>query len=158
MRRLQSLLEWSAGLLLFVLLVVGFLQVVSRYTGLIFIPWTEEVARLLFVWVVWVGAAAGLIRGGHIRFEFVVDRLPARIRSVTEVAVHAGVGIFLLVMIRYGYLVAQSQAASTFLTFDLSVKYTYMSAVVGSALMFVGLVSGIWTRLRTATDEPGGRP
>lgn len=158
MRRLQSLLEWSAGLLLFVLLVVGFLQVVSRYTGLIFIPWTEEVARLLFVWVVWVGAAAGLIRGGHIRFEFVVDRLPARIRSVTEVAVHAGVGIFLLVMIRYGYLVAQSQAASTFLTFDLSVKYTYMSAVVGSALMLVGLVSGIWMRLRTPTDEPAGRP
>lgn len=158
MRRLQSLLEWTAGLLLFVLLVVGFLQVMSRYTGLIFIPWTEEVARLLFVWVVWVGAAAGVIRGGHIRFEFVVDRLPARIGRITEMAVHAGVGIFLLVVIRYGYVVAQSQAASTFLTFDLSVKYTYLSAVVGSALMLVGLVGGIWTRLRTPTDARGGRP
>ncbi len=158
MRRLQTLLEWMAGLLLFVLLVVGFLQVVSRYTGLMFIPWTEEVARLLFVWVVWVGAAAGLIRGGHIRFEFVVERLPARIRRVTEMAVHAGAGIFLVVVIRYGYEVAQSQAASTFLTFNLSVKYTYLSAVVGSALMLVGLAGGIWTRSRRPTTEPGGSP
>jgi TRAP-type C4-dicarboxylate transport system permease small subunit len=46
MRRLQVVLEWAAGLLLLGLLVVGFLQVVSRYTGVIFIPWTEEVARL----------------------------------------------------------------------------------------------------------------
>ena len=158
MRWLQNLLEWTAGLLLFALLVVGFLQVVSRYTGIFFIPWTEEAARLLFVWLVWVGAAAGLIRGGHIRFEFVVDRLPAKIRRLTEMFVHAGVGIFLFIVIRYGYVVAQSQAASTFLTFGLSIKYTYLSAVAGSALMLVGLAGGIWTLLRTATGESDGRP
>jgi len=158
MRWLQNLLEWTAGLLLFGLLVVGFLQVVSRYTGIFFIPWTEEAARLLFVWLVWVGAAAGLIRGGHIRFEFVVDRLPAKMRRLTEMFVHAGVGIFLFIVIRYGYVVAQSQAASTFLTFGLSIKYTYLSAVAGSALMLVGLAGGIWTLLRTATGESDGRP
>lgn len=158
MRRLQTSLEWAAGSLLFVLLVVGFLQVVSRYTGLIFIPWTEEVARLLFVWVVWVGAAAGLIRGSHIRFDFVVERMPMWIRRPAECVVHIGVGLFLIVVIRYGYEVAQSQATSTFLTFNLSVKYTYLSAVLGSALMLVGLVAGIWTRLRKPAADPGGKP
>lgn len=153
MPRLQTFLEWAAGALLFVLLVVGFLQVVSRYTGLVFIPWTEEVARLVFVWVVWVGAAAALLRGGHIRFEFVAERLPARMRRPVELAVQAGVGVFLLVLIRYGYEVARSQAGSTFLTFNLSVKYTYLSAVVGSALMLVGLAAGIWARRR----KPGAR-
>lgn len=154
MRKLQLLLEWAAGVLLLFLLVVGFLQVVSRYTGLVFIPWTEEVARLLFVWVVWVGAAAGLFRGTHIRFDFAVDRLPAWIRRPLESVVRIGVALFLIVVIRYGYEVAQSQAASTFLTFNLSVKYTYLSAVLGSALMLVGLAGGIWTRGR----KPAGRP
>jgi len=51
MRSLGVLLEWVAGSILFVLLVVGVLQVTSRYTGLMFVPWTEEVARLLFVWL-----------------------------------------------------------------------------------------------------------
>ena len=158
MRRLQSLLEWTAGLLLFALLVVGFLQVVSRYTGLIFIPWTEEVARLLFVWVVWVGATAALFRGSHIRFDFVVGRLPSSVRRPVEMAVHVGIGVFLIIVVWCGYEVAQSQATSTFLTFGLSVKYTYLSAVVGSALMLVGLVPGIRTCLRKPFVDPGGRP
>lgn len=158
MRRLQTVLEWAAGSLLCVLLVVGFLQVVSRYTGLIFIPWTEEVARLLFVWVVWVGAAAGVIRGSHIRFDFVFERMPPRIRRPVECVVHIGVGLFLIVVIRYGYEVAQSQATSTFLTFNLSVKYTYLSAVAGSALMLVGLVGSLWARRRGAPGAPDSAP
>ena len=84
MRRLQQLLEWTAGSLLFALLVVGALQVTSRYTGLIFVPWTEEVARLLFVWVVWIGAAAAAFRGSHIRFDFLVERLPRSMRAGVE--------------------------------------------------------------------------
>jgi TRAP-type C4-dicarboxylate transport system permease small subunit len=158
MRRLQVVLEWAAGLLLLGLLVVGFLQVVSRYTGVIFIPWTEEVARLLFVWVVWIGAAAALVRGSHIRFDFVVQRLPAQIRRPVELVVQIGVAFFLIVVIRYGYEVAQSQATSTFLTFDLSVKYTYLSAVLGSALMLIGLVVGIWTRWRRPAAGRGDGP
>ncbi|HSB81822.1 MAG TPA: TRAP transporter small permease [Candidatus Methylomirabilis sp.] len=158
MRGLQVVLEWAAGTLLFLLLVVGFLQVMSRYTGLIFLPWTEEVARLLFVWVVWVGAAAGLLRGSHIRFDYVVDRLPAPVRRAMEFAVSIGVGLFLIVVVRYGYEVAQSQASSTFLTFNLSVKYTYLSAVLGSALMLVGLAAGVWTRMREPAAAPGDRP
>ena len=158
MRRLQVVLEWAAATLLFMLLVVGFLQVMSRYTGLIFLPWTEEVARLLFVWVVWVGAAVGLLRGTHIRFDFVVERLPARVRRAVEFVVSIGVASFLIVVIRYGYEVAQSQATSTFLTFNLSVKYTYLSAVLGSALMLVGLAAGVWTRMRKPAAAPGDRP
>jgi TRAP-type C4-dicarboxylate transport system permease small subunit len=158
MRRLQVVLEWAAGTLLFVLLVVGFLQVMSRYTGLVFLPWTEEAARLLFVWVVWVGAAAGLFRGTHIRFDFVVDRLPARARRAMEFIVSIGVASFLIVLIRYGYEVARSQTDSTFLTFNLSVKYTYLSAVLGSALMLVGLAGSFWRRMRRPAADPGDKP
>jgi len=156
MRWLRKLLEWGAGLLLCVMVIVTFLQVTARYTGLFFVPWTEEVARLLFLWVVWLGAAAALIRGGHIRFDFVADRFAPRLRIACEIAVHLGVGFLLILLIRYGYEVAQSQAETTFLTVNLSVKYTYLSAVVGSALMLVGLAGGVWTRLRGDAPEKAG--
>jgi TRAP-type C4-dicarboxylate transport system permease small subunit len=155
-RGLQALVEWAAGLLLFALVCVGFLNVLGRYTVFVFMPWTEEIARLLFVWVVWLGAAAGMFRGGHVRFDFVVNRLPPRLRRPCEIAVHAGVAAFLLVILRYGYQVAQSQAGSTFLTVDMSVKYTYLSSVVGSAMMLVALVGGLWTRLTAPADAGRG--
>ncbi len=144
----QRLLEWTAGLLLAVMVIVTFLQVVGRYTGIFFVPWTEEVARLLFLWVVWIGAAAAVFRGGHIRFDFVVGRIVPRYRRLCEGAVHVGIGALLCLLIWYGTAVAQAQADTTFLTVDLSVKYTYYSAVVGSGLMLVGLVWGIFLRLK----------
>jgi len=157
MRTAQRLLEWVAGLLLAVMVVVTFLQVAGRYTGLFFVPWTEEVARLLFLWIVWIGAAAAFFRGGHIRFDFVVDRIAPQFRKASELAVHVGVGILLCILIWYGTAVAQSQADTSFLTVNLSVKYTYYSAVVGSALMLVALCAGVWARLRGDSPAAAAR-
>ena len=63
--------------------------------------------------------------------------------------------VLLLLLIWYGYEVAQSQADTTFLTVNLSVRYTYLSAVVGSALMLVGLAGGVWSRFRQKTPGQG---
>jgi TRAP-type transport system small permease protein len=140
MRPLGALLEWTAGLLLAVLVLVALLQVFARYTDAVFVPWTEELARLLFVWVIWIGAAAGLARGAHIRFELFVDRLrPAR-RRVVEAAVDVAVAVSLVVLIAYGWQVARSQKGTTFLTMPFSVQWTYLAAVVGAVVMLVGLV------------------
>lgn len=147
MRWLQGVLDAAAGSLLFVLLAVGVLQVGSRYTGLLFVPWTEEVARLLFVWVVWIGAAAALLRGGHIRFDFLVVRLPGPARAALGAAVTLGVAGFLILIVVQGYEIVRS-TTSTFITLDLSVKYTYLSAVVGACLMLAGLLGGLLPRFR----------
>ena len=147
MRWLQRLLEWTAGSLLFVLLVVGMLQVTSRYTGLMFVPWTEEVARLLFVWVVWIGAAVAVFRGSHIRFDFLVERLPHPMRAGIGTVVTLGVAGFLLLLLHHAYKIVQS-TSSTFITINLSIKYTYLSVVVGTFLMLLGLLGGLLARLR----------
>jgi len=145
MRWLGRLLEWMAGLLLFVLLVVGVAQVTSRYTGLMFVPWTEEVARLLFVWVVWIGAAAAVFRGSHIRFDFLVERLPHPMQVGIGALVTLGVAGFLTLLVYHGYEIVRS-TSSTFITLNLSVKYTYLSVVVGSSLMLLGLLGGLLAR------------
>ena len=157
MRWLGTLLEWMAGSLLFVLLVVGALQVTSRYTGLMFVPWTEEVARLLFVWVVWIGAAAAVFRGSHIRFDFLVERLPQSVRAGIGTLVTLGVAGLLILLVYQAYEIVRS-TSSTFITINLSVKYTYLSVVVGSSLMLVGLLGAMLPRLRGTQGRREGHP
>ena len=157
MRSLGVLLEWVAGSILFVLLVVGVLQVTSRYTGLMFVPWTEEVARLLFVWVVWIGAAAAVFRGSHIRFDFLIERLPKPMQAGLGTVVTLGVAGFLILLVYHAYEIVRS-TSSTFITIDLSVKYTYLSVVVGSSLMLVGLVGALLPRLRGTRERRGTQP
>lgn len=139
MRVLRVGLEGAAAALL--LALVALLQVASRYSGLVFVPWTEELSRLLFVWVVWLGAAAASARGAHIRFDLVVNRLPCEaarwVRGIVELAA-AG---FLVAVAWYGWKVVRSQANARFLTFDVSVQYVYLAAVVGALLMVAGMAA-----------------
>jgi TRAP-type transport system small permease protein len=157
MRSLGVLLEWVAGSILFVLLVVGVLQVTSRYTGLMFVPWTEEIARLLFVWVVWIGAAAAVFRGSHIRFDFLIERLPKSMQVGIGTLVTLGLAGFLSLLVYQGYEIVRS-TSSTFITVNLSVKYTYLSVVVGSSLMLVGLLGAMLPRLRGTQGRRGSHP
>ena len=42
--------------------------------------WYDEIARLLFVWIVFLGAAVGVKRAAHFRLHLVIDRFPAWLR------------------------------------------------------------------------------
>src|SRR5688572_31650883 len=68
------LLSWLLALSVAILVVPVSLQIFSRYTALI--PsyiWTEEMARVFFIWSIMIGAMVGIREGTH----FVVDLWPA---------------------------------------------------------------------------------
>ena len=68
-----QLLNWLRVLSVAILIVPVSLQIFSRFTDLIpHYIWTEEMARLLFVWMVMIGANVGIREGIH----FVVDVWP----------------------------------------------------------------------------------
>ncbi len=73
----RRFLEWSiAALVLAQALVVG-LQVVARHVLRQPMPWTEEIARLLLVWLMSVGGIAALADGRHPRVTALLRLLPA---------------------------------------------------------------------------------
>jgi TRAP-type C4-dicarboxylate transport system permease small subunit len=60
-----------------ILALIGdvFIGVFSRYVLQATVLWYDEVARLCFVWIVFLGAAVGVRRGMHFRMRLVVERL-----------------------------------------------------------------------------------
>ena len=57
--------EWGMALCLGVMAIAVFVNVVLRYGFDSGIPASEELARLLFVWMVFIGAAAAYPAGEH---------------------------------------------------------------------------------------------
>ena len=51
-------------------------QIVTRFVLKTPLPWSEELARYMFIWLVWVGAAFATKERKHIRIDVVVSRLP----------------------------------------------------------------------------------
>ena len=65
------------GALIFVIVIVMVSGVLARSVFHVGLPWTEELARILLVWVAFLGGLAATCRGGQIR----VDSLPNWVRS-----------------------------------------------------------------------------
>lgn len=83
-RSFDRITDWMMAMLLAFMVVVVFSSVVLRYafgTG-----WTgaEELSRLAFVWLVFVGVASSMRRGELMAFSMIRDRFPNLFRRVVD--------------------------------------------------------------------------
>ena len=69
----EKVFDWIVALALFALNVLVFTQVVSRYIFNSPISWTEEMARILFVWICFMGTFLALKTKGHIAIETLLN-------------------------------------------------------------------------------------
>ena len=83
---LSRILEVIMVVILSTMVVLVFGNVVARYVFNSAITWAEEVSRFLFVWLTFVGASFGLMKGLHLGMDMLVVRLKPRTRSIVELA------------------------------------------------------------------------
>lgn len=78
--RIDDISFWDAPVfaVFWVLMIVVFLQFVSRYVFNSSIPWTEEVARYLMIVVAFAGSIICARKNSHIFLDFFHMYLPAR--------------------------------------------------------------------------------
>lgn len=107
MRVFGKLAEICAALALFILVVMTISAVFMRYFMGQPIQWTEEMSGFLMIWVVMLGGVVAERDRAHLTIPFVVDMLPARIKTVVATLVSiASIGL-LLYMAWLGYRLAE---------------------------------------------------
>lgn len=73
-----------AGLLLLALVALSILQIFARTFLETPLTWTEELSRLLLVWMTFIGAAVVTYDGTHLKVDTFLIRLPPRVRPVVD--------------------------------------------------------------------------
>ncbi len=74
-RKLDKFIEYFIFSLLSLMSTAIFLQVVFRYVIKFSLPWSEELARYLFVWFALMGAAVAVKENAHFGVDFLVRKL-----------------------------------------------------------------------------------
>lgn len=74
-KRFEEILGIAGLVVVVTLIFVGVVMRVGLKSGL---PWQEEISRILYVLVVYVGASYGMKSRDHIRVTFVVEMIPAK--------------------------------------------------------------------------------
>ncbi|MDO5408666.1 MAG: TRAP transporter small permease [Eubacteriales bacterium] len=144
MKKLRSLLDFVAekiSILLFgITIVLVVWQVVARYVFSKPIPWTETLAKYLFVWLVLVNAAYIFGKREHMCIGYFKERMPAKLQLVLEFVIELMILGFALCILTVGGWAAlkvgipQRDAALT-----ISMGYVY------AALPLSGILTTLYT-------------
>jgi TRAP-type C4-dicarboxylate transport system permease small subunit len=86
--RAERFVEWLMGLALAIMVALVFGNVVLRYGFDSGIAWAEEVSRLMFVWLIFLGAILALRQHAHLGVEMVQAKLPAWARRACAIVSH----------------------------------------------------------------------
>ncbi len=137
-------------LLLFVSLVIVFLQVVMRYVFQNSLSWSEELARYLFIWLTWLSTGYAVRQKRHLRIEMVGDLLSERgkiMLDIVAMTLWCAFTIFLVVK-GGGIAAAIWRRGQVTAALEMPVALTYAAVPVGAAIMAIRLVEEILGQCR----------
>ena len=136
----MGVLEWTLCTLLVSIVVVTFMQVLSRYVLQTSLAWTEELARYLFIWLASLGAAYAFKTRSHFLIRFVVDKFSKTLQDIVEALVAAALVLFLSLFVWQAVLYTLSVSGQTAPGTGLSKAVPVSSAVIGGLLMIYYVV------------------
>ncbi|MDR1376972.1 MAG: TRAP transporter small permease [Synergistaceae bacterium] len=134
---LQRLTEYVLFLMVAAMVVIVFAQVIFRFALRASLPWSEEAARYIMVWISMLGAGIGIRRKGHIGVEAVVMLLPAVLKRAVAMLTTLVASGFFLGMVVYGIKICRVVTAQESPAMEISMAIPYGSLVVGGALMLL---------------------
>jgi tripartite ATP-independent transporter DctM subunit len=143
-RYFSKFFDGFAALAVVVMTLLVFFQVANRYIIGWVVPWTEEVSRILFIWITFVGAYIALKIHSHIAVETFVKRFSPRNREkISDI-------LIFLVFYFIGYLfwlslkVIPATFGVTTPVLEISYLYIHLSFPIFIGLMFLFLIGRVF--------------
>ena len=138
-RWINWVLGYAVGGMLLAMVALVFTQIVVRFVlpklGLATsLPWTEEAARYLMVWVIFLGGAIAARRGLLIAVTALQEALPARSGRVLKDLALCVTAAFFLCLMWYGWRWAEFGADEVSPALTISKFWLYLSMPVGCLL------------------------
>lgn len=151
--RFCQLLDLLMAVALAIMVVLVFGNVVLRYAFDSGIAVSEELSRLLFVWLIFLGAILASVQRAHIGFDALVERLPLAGRKLLVVLTGGlmlwACGMFLV----GGWTQMQINLGNSYPVLGISYGWLYGVAIVFGGGMALAIANNIWQTLRSADSS-----
>lgn len=139
--KLNKAIEYVVAFLLAMMSIVVFSQVVSRYVLHASLPWSEELARYILVWLTFLGASVGVKRNAHIGVEVVVKFLPPFPRKIVNFITYILSLVFFMILIIYGSKAVGVTMTQCSPAMKIKMGYIYSAIAIGGILMMLHLIA-----------------
>ncbi|NIX54974.1 MAG: TRAP transporter small permease subunit [candidate division Zixibacteria bacterium] len=150
-KRIASLFHsigFVLGITLMILMILTLSAgVCTRYVFNRPIFWTDEFARIVLIWSIFIGAALGFRKGSpidHIRMDFFVSLLPLRLREIADKVAWGVTVFFCLTIVVLGVRFFIQTISFRTAALEISRGYIYISLPI-FAIISLGFLFDLWT-------------
>jgi TRAP-type C4-dicarboxylate transport system permease small subunit len=156
---IQLINRWTERLtMIFVVLMVVliFMQIVSRSVLGITFSWPEEASRFLFIWVVFLGVGFAFQYGANISVEVLVERLPMKWRKFSQIIVLLLCSFFLLILTFQGIDLMSRAMQQMSPSLGIPMGYVYLAIPVSGVLQILNLADITLNFIKNEEYPEGG--
>jgi TRAP-type C4-dicarboxylate transport system permease small subunit len=158
-RFVKVLADFSAGLTAAGIIVVVLLQVASRLIGEP-VSWTEEATRFLFVWMVFLGLAAGFRTVESARVLVFIAAMPRVVRRLA-VPIYVGFSILFFVLMGWtgiGLVQQQMMMNETTATLPIPMWVIGLIMPISAVVAILAILESLKTRRDLIALPEAGAP
>jgi len=130
-------LEWFTGTLFLALFLLNILRIFLRYFLGVSWLWEPDFSRLLFIWIVFIGATVLYLGKGHLVVDYFLNRMQPKTRERMHFMIDLMTAIFLAVLVLKGIEVTKVRMRIPFDTWDLPTGYAYIAVPICGAIMII---------------------
>jgi len=149
----ERLARLVLGVLIGAIVAITLAAVWWRYLLNAPLAWPEQVSRIMFVWVTFLGAAILYRANLHVAIDMFVSPLPRAARRAVGWLVELTILAFNLVLLVYGLKLSIDTLDQTFGALDISPASFYFAAPVAAGLMILFFLERVITPERRAAIE-----
>ena len=153
---LSSAEEAICYALLGALVVTTSLQVFTRYVLNAPFTWTEELARMFFTWINFLGAALIVKRSSHISIDAATNLLPPGPRRWVLALAHVITLVILCILAVKGFQFLRTTGISASPALGVPWVYVYVAFPIGMSLMAVRYGHSLVLLFRSPTPRDSG--
>ncbi len=130
------------AILMFIIIALGFVQVVFRYVFHMPLAWTEDYIMFSFVWMIYFGASMCTREGKHVCVDMFMERLPFKTKTIETIIVDILWMVFCIVLFKYGIdlTIMSAERGATTVATKIPLWIGYVSVPAGMVLMFIRLI------------------
>lgn len=135
------------------ILAIMVLQVSFRYVLNSPLVWTEELARILYIWACYLGAPVALRRGNHVTILFAMDRLPQGVGRLVALGIQGISLVFFMALAVLGTSLMVRSHTIDAITLPIPWSAIYLAVPLSAVLMILQTLAGGWRLLQGGGEE-----
>lgn len=146
---MKFVLEIIVGAIFAVLVLLTIVQVFMRYVLSSPLMWADEFMRLMLIWGTLLGCGLAISASKHIAIDFLVEKLPQRLRAAVQLLVWFLIIAFAVFYIYKGALIAFGAITTKLPSLGISKLFYYGAIPVGAISWLIFSVEKAIDTVRT---------